>query len=152
MRGTVLYRASSYYCDQPSSFSQALSACGIQCSYMYIITVRLVGERSEPLSKVFNDQPRDIYIYIYIYSAYSCEMPLCPQILDKFGKICLVINMVTQNSYLTMHFKAPPMATPISTPNLMTKNVVLQSSRYEKRPCYLMCYFAQVKIHPSSSH
>ena len=32
MRGTVLYRASSYYCDQPSSFSQAPSACGVQCS------------------------------------------------------------------------------------------------------------------------
>ena len=31
MRGTVLYRASSYYCDQPSSFSQAPSACGVQC-------------------------------------------------------------------------------------------------------------------------
>ena len=37
-------------------------------------------------------------------------------------------NMVTQNSYLTMHYKA----TPISTPNLMTKNVVLRSSRYER--------------------
>ena len=36
--GTVLYRASSYYCDQPSSFSQAPSACGVQCS-----TERLVG-------------------------------------------------------------------------------------------------------------
>ena len=47
-------------------------------------------------------------------------------------------NMVTQNSYLTMHFKAPPMATPISTPNLMTKNVVLRSSRYEKSS-YLIC-------------
>ena len=41
-------------------------------------------------------------------------------------------NMVTQNSYLTMHFKVPPMATPISTPNLMTKNVVLRSSHYER--------------------
>ena len=28
-------------------------------------TIFLVGERSEPLSRVFNDQPRDIYIYIY---------------------------------------------------------------------------------------
>ena len=25
-------------------------------------TIFLVGERSEPLSRVFNDQPRDIYI------------------------------------------------------------------------------------------
>ena len=34
--------------------------------------------------------------------------------------------------YLTMYFKAPPMATPITTPHLMRKNVVLQSSRYER--------------------
>ena len=27
-------------------------------------TIFLVGERSEPLSMVFNDQPRDIYIFI----------------------------------------------------------------------------------------
>ena len=27
----------------------------------------LPHERSEPLSRVFNDQSRDIYIYIYIY-------------------------------------------------------------------------------------
>ena len=26
----------------------------------------IIGERSEPLSMVFNDQPRDIYIYIYM--------------------------------------------------------------------------------------
>ena len=25
----------------------------------------IIGERSEPLSRVFNDQPRHIYIYIY---------------------------------------------------------------------------------------
>ena len=25
----------------------------------------IIGERSEPLSMVFNDQPRDIYIYIW---------------------------------------------------------------------------------------
>ena len=24
----------------------------------------IIGERSEPLSRVFNDQPRDIYIYM----------------------------------------------------------------------------------------
>ena len=30
------------------------------CSVIYVI-----GERSEPLSRVFNDQPRDIYIYLY---------------------------------------------------------------------------------------
>ena len=28
----------------------------------YVIN-NLIGERSEPLSRVFNDQPRDIYIY-----------------------------------------------------------------------------------------
>ena len=27
-----------------------------------------MGERCEPLSRVFNEQPRDIYNYIYIYS------------------------------------------------------------------------------------
>ena len=26
-------------------------------------TMNIIGERSEPLSMVFNDQPRDIYIY-----------------------------------------------------------------------------------------
>ena len=25
----------------------------------------IIGERSKPLSRVFNDQPHDIYIYIY---------------------------------------------------------------------------------------
>ena len=29
--------------------------------YIYIY---IIGERSEPLSMVFNDQPRDIYIYV----------------------------------------------------------------------------------------
>ena len=60
----------------------------------------------------------------------------------QIRKICLVMTPYSVNSpktwshktlYLTMHFKAPPMAMPISTPNLMTKNVVLRSSRYEKR-------------------
>ena len=33
--------------------------CSIEnCGYIYII-----GERSEPLSRVFNEQPRGIYIY-----------------------------------------------------------------------------------------
>ena len=27
--------------------------------------IMVIGERSEPLSMVFNDQPRDIYIYIW---------------------------------------------------------------------------------------
>ena len=32
----------------------------------YVIPpTQLIGERSEPLSMVFNDQPRDIYIYIW---------------------------------------------------------------------------------------
>ena len=31
-----------------------------------IFLVNIIGERSEPLSRVFNDQPGDIYIYIYI--------------------------------------------------------------------------------------
>ena len=34
--------------------------------------------------------------------------------------------------YLTMHFKAPPMVTPISTPNLTRKTVVLHSFRHER--------------------
>ena len=38
----------------------------------------------------------------------------------------------TKLFYLTVYFKAPPMAMPISTPNLMRKNVVLQSSHYER--------------------
>ena len=39
MRGTVLYRASSYYCDQPSSLSQAPSACGVQCSTKHLVLI-----------------------------------------------------------------------------------------------------------------
>ena len=75
------------------------------------------------------------------YRASSFEMPLCPQILDKLGNFCLVMTPDSVNSpkiwshklfYLTMHCKAPPMATPISIPNLTRKNVVLQSSRYER--------------------
>ena len=33
----MLYRASCYYCDQPSSFSQAPSACGVQCSTEHLV-------------------------------------------------------------------------------------------------------------------
>ena len=40
--------------------------------------------------------------------------------------------------YLTVHFKAPPMATPISIPNLLRENVVLPYSSLWKR-CYLRC-------------
>ena len=32
-----------------------------------------IGERSEPLSRVFNDQPRDIYIYIWPMSDRTYE-------------------------------------------------------------------------------
>ena len=30
----------------------------------------IIGERSEPLSRVFNDQPRGIYIYILWWNLY----------------------------------------------------------------------------------
>ena len=60
-----------------------------------------------------------------VYSASSFEMPLCPQSLDKLGKFAwLSLDSVnpakhghTKLFYLTTHFKTPPMATPISTPN-----------------------------------
>ena len=34
------------------------------------LTFTVIGERSEPLSRVFNDQPRGIYIYLF-YTSYS---------------------------------------------------------------------------------
>ena len=38
--------------------------CSIENSgYVYYSTYKFIGERSEPLSMVFNDQQRDIYIY-----------------------------------------------------------------------------------------
>ena len=41
-----------------------------------------MGERSEPLSRVFNDQPRDIYIggvrtYVQNASCYFSKLKLC---------------------------------------------------------------------------
>ena len=38
-------------------------------THMYVcmyVCMYVVGERSEPLSRVFNDQPRDIYIYMVV--------------------------------------------------------------------------------------
>ena len=37
----------------------------------------LVGERSEPLSRVFNDQPRGIYIIIWEIRTYVCFYYAC---------------------------------------------------------------------------
>ena len=35
----MLYRASCYYCDQPSSVSQAPSACGVRCSIERLVFI-----------------------------------------------------------------------------------------------------------------
>ena len=35
----------------------------VDCEILHL--QKIIGERSEPLSKVFNDQPRDIYIAYY---------------------------------------------------------------------------------------
>ena len=50
---------------------------------------KLIGERSEPLSMVFNDQPRDIYIYnmadvrpyVQNASCYFSKLKLSPPII-----------------------------------------------------------------------
>ena len=52
-------------------------------SYIYVI-----GERSEPLSRVFNDQPRDIYIggvrtYVQNASCYFSKLKLCSPIIVR---------------------------------------------------------------------
>ena len=52
VQGTVLYRASSYYCDQPSPFSQAPSACGVQCSTKHLVLFVLVFQNI--VKKYFN--------------------------------------------------------------------------------------------------
>ena len=31
----------NYYCDQPSSFSQAPSACGVQCSTKHLVLINI---------------------------------------------------------------------------------------------------------------
>ena len=50
----------------------------------------VIGERSEPLSMVFNDQPRDIYIYMadvrpYVQNAscYFSKLKLCSPIIER---------------------------------------------------------------------
>ena len=56
----------------------------------------LIGERSEPLSRVFNDQPRDIYIYggvrTYVQNAscYFSKLKLCsPTIVRTYVTLAL---------------------------------------------------------------
>ena len=39
--------------------------CMYVCMYVCMCMYVFIGERSEPLSMVFNDQPRDIYIVYY---------------------------------------------------------------------------------------
>ena len=46
----------------------------------------IIGERSEPLSRVFNDKPRDIYIdgvrtYVQNASCYFSKLKLCSTII-----------------------------------------------------------------------
>ena len=55
------------------------------CTY-YILYI--IGERSEPLSRVFNDQPRDIYIdgvctYVQNASCYFSKLKLCSPIIVR---------------------------------------------------------------------
>ena len=49
---------------------------------------RVIGERSEPLSREFNDQPRDIYIdgvrtYVQNASSYFSKLKLCSPIIVR---------------------------------------------------------------------
>ena len=41
---------------------------------MAFFLIQIIGERSEPLSRVFNDQPRDIYggVRTYVRFLYAC--------------------------------------------------------------------------------
>ena len=78
MRTIILY----YYCDQPSSFSQAPSACGVQCSterlvYIYVCTVyirefghslcRIDGYSSDANIKIHGDGSAILKILILIF-------------------------------------------------------------------------------------
>ena len=57
---------------------------------------RVIGERSEPLSRVFNDQPRDIYggVRTYVQNA-SCY----------FSKLKLRSPIIVRMSHLPLTFK-----------------------------------------------
>ena len=57
------------------------------CLKIWILLL-LIGERSEPLSRVFNDQPRDIYIggvrpYVQNASCYFSKLKLCSPIIVR---------------------------------------------------------------------
>ena len=53
----------------------------------YVINVYIIGERSEPLSRVFNGQPRDIYggvrTYVQNASCYFSKLELRSPIIVR---------------------------------------------------------------------
>ena len=60
-------------------------------------TIFLVGERSEPLSRVFNDQPRDIYggvrTYVQNASCYFSKLKLrSPIIVRTYVTLAFDLN------------------------------------------------------------
>ena len=63
-----------YYCDQPSSFSQAPSACGVQCSTERLVEVEegLETKNGNESALHFHDLLLKIYLYKLRNSKTSC--------------------------------------------------------------------------------